>query len=109
MPTAMDPKPFSDWLHGRATSHNALGDAYFALGLTSVTGHTAKMRRDEKAAFGSTIHDTALETPVPGSVEAAFADAGLGLASADLRRARAENLSGLRSTPASTVTELEKP
>ncbi|MEU9152908.1 erythromycin esterase family protein [Streptomyces sp. NPDC048417] len=68
----------------------ALGDDYFALGLTSVTGHTADMHRDEKAPFGFTLGDMALKAPEPASVEAAFADAGLGLGIADLRRARTE-------------------
>ncbi|MET8028583.1 erythromycin esterase family protein [Streptomyces avermitilis] len=68
----------------------ALGDGYFALGLTSVAGHTADMHRDEKAPFGFTLGDTTLKPPEPGSVEAAFADAGLGLGIADLRRARTE-------------------
>lgn len=54
--------------------HHALGDAYFALGLTSITGHTADMRRDETAPFGFTVHDTPLEPPAPGSVESAFAE-----------------------------------
>ncbi|MFJ4839932.1 erythromycin esterase family protein [Streptomyces sp. NPDC088746] len=110
--------------------HHALGDAYFALGLTGVTGHTADMRRDESAPFGFTVHDTPLEPPVPGSIEAAFAGAGLGLAVADLRQARAEDLGapdririqgtyqhtpvidafdGILSTPASTTSDLEKP
>ncbi|MFF4772569.1 erythromycin esterase family protein [Microtetraspora fusca] len=70
--------------------HRVLGDEYFALGLTSPTGHTADMRPDESARFGFAIDDTALEAPEPGSVEAAFADAGLGLGIADLRRARRE-------------------
>ncbi|MFE4495498.1 erythromycin esterase family protein [Streptomyces niveus] len=68
----------------------ALGDDYFALGLTSIAGHTADMRRDETAPFGFTLVDTALGPPEPGSVEAAFADAGLGLGIADLRTARTE-------------------
>ncbi|WP_328535965.1 erythromycin esterase family protein [Streptomyces sp. NBC_00344] len=33
--------------------HSALGDDYSALGLTSATGHTAEMRRDEKTPFAS--------------------------------------------------------
>ncbi|WP_329542510.1 erythromycin esterase family protein [Streptomyces sp. NBC_01358] len=110
--------------------HHALGDAYFALGLTSITGHTADMRRDETAPFGFTVHDTPLEPPAPGSVESAFAEAGLGHAVAGLRQARAEQLDGpdrirmqniyqhtqvvdafdgILSTPASTTTNLEKP
>lgn len=110
--------------------HSALGESYFALGLTSVMGHTAEMRRDEEAAFGFGIHDTPLNPPVPESIEAAFADTRIGLAVADLRQARAEKLSGpehirmqsvfqrtpvidafdgILSTPASTVTALEKP
>lgn len=70
--------------------HGVLGDEYFALGLTSTTGHTADMRPDEKARFGFAIDDTALEPPEPGSIEAAFTDADLGLSIADLRRARRE-------------------
>ncbi|MFJ6434268.1 erythromycin esterase family protein [Streptomyces sp. NPDC091416] len=110
--------------------HHALGDSYFALGLTSIAGHTADMRRDESARHGFTLHDSPLNPPVPGSVEAAFARAGLGLALADLRRARAERVSspdrirmqgidqhtpvvdafdGILCTPASTPDDLEKP
>jgi erythromycin esterase len=74
--------------------HSALGDEYFALGLTSTTGHTAEMRRDETTPFGFTIDDTTLDAPEPGSVEAAFADADLGLGIADLRRARRETPGG---------------
>lgn len=70
--------------------HRALGDEYVALGLTSTHGHTADMPRDENARFGFTVDATALERPEPGSVEAAFADAGLGLSIADLHQARAE-------------------
>lgn len=70
--------------------HSALGEGYFALGLTSITGHTAEMRRDEETRFGFAIDDTALQPPEPGSVETAFADADLGLGIADLRRARRE-------------------
>ncbi|WP_344945911.1 erythromycin esterase family protein [Actinomadura miaoliensis] len=75
--------------------HSALGDEYFALGLTSITGHTAEMRRDEETPFGFTIDDTTLGPPEPGSVEAAFADADLGLGIADLRRARRETPGGV--------------
>ena len=104
-----------------------LGDEYFALGLTSITGHTADMRPDENARFGFAIDNTALEAPEPGSVEAAFADAGLGLSVADLRRARREAVApgpdririqgaylhtpvldafdGILSTPTSTVAD----
>ncbi|MES4902963.1 MULTISPECIES: erythromycin esterase family protein [unclassified Streptomyces] len=71
--------------------HRALGDEYVAVGLTSIAGHTADMRRDENARFGFTIDNTALQPPEPGSIEAAFADAGLGLSIADLRQARHED------------------
>jgi erythromycin esterase len=70
--------------------HGALGDEYVALGLTSTTGQTAEMRRDEDTTFGFSIDETALGPPEPGSVEAAFAGAGLGFGLADLRRARRE-------------------
>ncbi|MER6141410.1 erythromycin esterase family protein [Streptomyces sparsogenes] len=75
--------------------HRLLGDEYFALGLTSTTGHTAEMHRDENTRFGFTIGNTTLGPPEPGSIEAAFAEADLGLAVADLRRAR-------RRTPGDT-------
>ncbi|MGW6060483.1 erythromycin esterase family protein [Streptomyces sp. NPDC055189] len=107
--------------------HNALGDAYFALGLTSPTGHTAEMNRDEQAPFGFTVDDTPLAPPEPGSIEADFAATGPELGIADLRGARTRNLSGpdrirlqsvyvhtpvldafdgILSTPASTVADL---
>ncbi|MFB7956232.1 erythromycin esterase family protein [Streptomyces sp. NPDC056045] len=70
--------------------HEALGDDYFALGLTSSGGHTAEMVRDERARFGFTIEHTALQPPEPNSIEAAFTAAGTGLGLADLRRARTE-------------------
>ncbi|BFV60827.1 erythromycin esterase family protein [Kitasatospora sp. CMC57] len=110
--------------------HNTLGDTYFALGLTSTAGHTAEMRRDEAARFGFTVHGTPLEPPSPGSIEAAFTDAGLGLAVTDLRPARAAGLTGpdrirlqgvqlhtpvleafdgILHTPTSTTTAPEKP
>ena len=68
--------------------HEALGDDYFALGLTSAVGHTADMRPDEEAPFGFTVADTPLEAPEPGSVEAEFDSAGIGFALAGLRGAR---------------------
>ncbi|MFB6713183.1 erythromycin esterase family protein [Streptomyces sp. NPDC056237] len=70
--------------------HRALGDEYVALALTSTTGHTAEMRRDENTRFGFTVDPTPLDAPEPGSIEAAFADADLGLSIADLHRARPE-------------------
>ncbi|MGK5733866.1 erythromycin esterase family protein [Streptomyces sp. URMC 124] len=70
--------------------HRALGDAYFALGVSSVGGRTAEMRLEESARFGFTVDDTALEAPEPGSIEAAFADA---------MPAGAAGLAGLRTAP----------
>ncbi|MEU5103255.1 erythromycin esterase family protein [Streptomyces sp. NPDC021354] len=87
------PVSFNGHLTGLPMGHHlrrALGDEYVALGLTSTTGHTADMRRDENARFGFTIDATALEPPERGSIEAAFADAGLGLSIADLQQARHE-------------------
>ncbi|MFG2766280.1 erythromycin esterase family protein [Streptomyces rubiginosohelvolus] len=74
--------------------HRALGDDYFALGLTSTTGRTADMPRDENTPFGFTIDATALEPAEPGSIEAAFADAELGLSIADLHQARPQEAHG---------------
>ncbi|MFD2765450.1 erythromycin esterase family protein [Micromonospora eburnea] len=68
--------------------HNFLGDDYVALALSSIAGHTADMRPDENARFGFAIDNNELPPPEPGSIEAAFADAGLGLSIADLRQAR---------------------
>ncbi|WP_327277160.1 erythromycin esterase family protein [Streptomyces sp. NBC_01224] len=81
--------------------HRVLGDEYFALGLTSITGHTADMRRDENTCFGFTIDNTPLEPPEPGSIEAAFGDAESGLNIADLRQPRqgARGNAGLASGP----------
>ncbi|MEU8305717.1 erythromycin esterase family protein [Actinomadura sp. NPDC048955] len=74
--------------------HDAMGDDYVALALTSVTGHTADMRPDENARFGFAVDATALQPPEPGSVEAAFAEAGLGLSIADLGQIRAQESGG---------------
>ncbi|OKI02659.1 erythromycin esterase [Streptomyces sp. CB02923] len=76
---------------GLHLSH-ALGEDYFALGMTSVGGRTAEMHLDENTAFGFRVEDTPLGAPEPGSVEAAFAEAGLG---SDIGLA---GLRGLRST-----------
>ncbi|MFH8408853.1 erythromycin esterase family protein [Streptomyces sp. NPDC018019] len=69
---------------------HALGDDYFALGMTSVGGHTAEMHLDENTTFGFRVEDTALGAPEPGSVEAALAAAGLdsGIALTGLREHR---------------------
>ncbi|MEU7636743.1 MULTISPECIES: erythromycin esterase family protein [unclassified Streptomyces] len=79
--------------------HRALGDDYFALALTSTTGHTADMPRDESARFGFTIAATALEPAEPGSIEAAFSDAGLGLSIADFQQARPQTQGDADLTP----------
>ncbi|GAA1653176.1 hypothetical protein GCM10009733_058060 [Nonomuraea maheshkhaliensis] len=105
--------------------HHRLGDDYVALALTSPAGHTADMRPDENARFGFAVDTTALRPPEPGSVEAAFAGAGLGLGIADLRQARGmtgpdririqsayvhtpvlEAFDGILNTPISTVAGL---
>lgn len=106
--------------------HEALGDDYVALGLTSVTGHTADMRPDEDARFGFAVDTTELQPPEPGSIEAAFAATGLGLGLADLRLVSRESpgpdryriqsaylhtpvldaFDGILSTPVSTVADI---
>lgn len=83
--------------------HRALGDDYFALGLTSTEGHTADMRPDENAPFGFAVEPTPLQRPEQGSIEAAFTDADLGPCFVDLRRARREVTSG----PAPDRTRLQ--
>ncbi|MBB4932910.1 hypothetical protein F4561_003730 [Lipingzhangella halophila] len=70
-----------------------------ALGLTSTTGHTAETRRDENTRFGIAVDNTALEPPMPGSIEAVSANAGLGLSIADLHRARTEARGSADSAP----------
>ncbi|MFF8381504.1 erythromycin esterase family protein [Streptomyces sp. NPDC015661] len=105
---------------------SVLGDDYFALGLTSSGGHTADMVRDEHARFGFTIEHAPLQPPEPGSVEAAFAAAGLGLSVTGLHQARTnvesapgrirlqntflhtpvlDAFDGILHTPVSTVTD----
>ncbi|MFB8764649.1 erythromycin esterase family protein [Nocardiopsis alba] len=68
--------------------HDALGEDYFSLALTGVTGNTADMVPEEMAPFGFTVHDTGLEAPAPGSVEAVSADEDLGPGLVDLRPRR---------------------
>lgn len=92
-----EPVAFDGHLTGFPMGHylnRALGDDYFALGLTSTDGHTADMRPDETAPFGFTVEPTALRQPESGSVEAAFADCGAGPALVDLRPARRECAGG---------------
>ncbi|MFF4403070.1 erythromycin esterase family protein [Streptomyces sp. NPDC001404] len=67
--------------------HRALGDDYFALGLTSTGGDTAEMRLDENTRFGFAVEPTPLGSPEPGSIEAAFAAAAPGAGLAALRGA----------------------
>ncbi|MFH9425056.1 erythromycin esterase family protein [Streptomyces sp. NPDC017529] len=124
------PASFDGRLTGLPMGHHLrhrLGDDYFALGMTSVGGRTAEMRLDENTTFGFRVEDTALGAPEPGSVEAAFVDAGLGsdIALAGLRgcgpaeagpdRIRLhsgylhtpvlEAFDGMLSVPASTVAD----
>ncbi|MEV6669152.1 erythromycin esterase family protein [Streptomyces sp. NPDC051162] len=92
------PVSFGGNLTGLPMGHHlqrALGDDYFALGMTSTAGHTAEMHLDEKARFGFTVENLRLEPPEPGSVEAAFDAAGTGLSAVGLRGApRAPSGSG---------------
>jgi erythromycin esterase len=65
----------------------ALGDDYVAIGLTSGGGRTAGLHPDADVdPYGFRVEDAPLEPPAPGSIEAALAGAGLGLA--ELRPAR---------------------
>ncbi|AJT65939.1 hypothetical protein T261_4285 [Streptomyces lydicus] len=65
----------------------AFGEDYFALGLTGLDGHSADMHLDESARFGFTVEEKPLPSPEPGSIEAAFAEAGPGPILAGLRTA----------------------
>lgn len=78
---------------GRLTSfpmgqrlHDVLGEEYFALGLTSIGGNTARMRLDERAATGYVVDEAELDTPQAGSVEAGFAAARVEFGLAELRK-----------------------
>ncbi|WP_116215449.1 erythromycin esterase family protein [Streptomyces olivoreticuli] len=84
------PVSFDGHLTGLPMGHHlqrALGEDYFALGVTSTAGHTAEMHLDEAARFGFTVENRPLDTPEPGSVEAAFDAAGTGLGVVGLRTA----------------------
>lgn len=90
-----EPVSFDGHLTGYPMGHYlraALGDDYFALGLTAEDGRTGEMRLDPDARFGFTVEDVRLDAPEAGSVEAAFT--GTGPALVDLRRARAEATDG---------------
>lgn len=96
-PIQMEPVVFDGHLTGFPMGHylhRALGEDYFALGVTSTRGYTADMLPEENAPFGFTVAPTPLQRPEPGSIEAAFADADLGPGLADLRRARREVTGG---------------
>jgi erythromycin esterase len=68
-----------------------LGDDYVAVALTSGGGRTAALYPDaDVGPYGFRVEDTALESPEPGSIEAALADAGVRLGLADLRAARGD-------------------
>ncbi|MEV5652985.1 erythromycin esterase family protein [Nocardia sp. NPDC052254] len=85
------PVSFDGHLTGFPLGHyldRALGEDYFALGLTSTRGTTADMLPDENAPFGFTVEPTPLRWPEPGSIEASFTDADVGPGLVDLRRAR---------------------
>ncbi|WP_405821807.1 erythromycin esterase family protein [Streptomyces sp. NBC_00838] len=58
--------------------HHALGGEYRAIALTHTADHVPEMYPDPASAVGFTLADARLEAPVPGSVEAALVDAGLG-------------------------------
>ncbi|MFF2809177.1 hypothetical protein ACFVT2_18725 [Streptomyces sp. NPDC058000] len=90
MPTSSHDNPFAEWLRTHAVPLTHL-DPEASLDdlepLRATTGHTADMPRDENTRFGFTIDATALEPAEPGSVEAAFSDAELGLSIADFHQA----------------------
>lgn len=50
-----------------------LGRGYYALGLTGVTGDTARLDLNAEARWGFTVTPTPLDVPAEGSVERAFA------------------------------------
>ncbi|MFF2185394.1 erythromycin esterase family protein [Streptomyces sp. NPDC058155] len=58
--------------------HHTLGRDYRAIALTHTADHVPEMYPDPARTVGFTLADASLEAPVPGSVEAALIDAGLG-------------------------------
>lgn len=68
----------------------AFGDRYYALALTSTDDHVPDMQLDETSPAGFKIVDTPLDSPEPGSIEAAALNASLSLGLIDLRRVRTE-------------------
>ncbi|RDI53947.1 erythromycin esterase family protein [Nocardia mexicana] len=92
-----EPVSFDGHLTGFPMGHylrRALGDDYFALGLTATAGHTADMVPDENATFGFTVEPTPLRPPEPGSIEAACTDADVAPGLVDLRGAPREVTGG---------------
>ncbi|OPY05612.1 MAG: Erythromycin esterase [Syntrophorhabdus sp. PtaB.Bin184] len=66
----------------------SLGAGYLAVGLTSGAGRTAAlMPAPDAEPYGFAIDDMELAPPEPGSIEADFEAAGIGLAAANLRAA----------------------
>jgi erythromycin esterase len=70
----------------------ALGDDYFALGLTAGVGTTTGLEPDASERLGFRVFEQALGEPVEGGVERTFAGQGPSLV--DLRAARAKGISG---------------
>ncbi|MER6948243.1 erythromycin esterase family protein [Nonomuraea sp. NPDC000554] len=58
--------------------HDMFGPAYRSLALLHTADHVPDMLPDPGAEAGFTLAEVDLQPPVPGSVEAALADAGLG-------------------------------
>jgi erythromycin esterase len=86
--------PMAGMTSASAGTHLAaeFGDAYFALGLTAVSGVTTGLVPDESARLGFRVHIQPLEPPAEGSVEATLAQAGPSLV--DLRANRAKGIAG---------------
>ncbi|WP_329034386.1 erythromycin esterase family protein [Streptomyces sp. NBC_01725] len=69
--------PFTPLTMGGHLRHT-LGRDYRAIALTHTADHVPEMYPDPARAVGFTLADASLDAPVPGSVEAALIDAGLG-------------------------------
>ncbi|WP_020501470.1 erythromycin esterase family protein [Sciscionella marina] len=86
--------------------HRMLGDSYRALAQTHTAEHVAEMHPTEDAEAGFTVTEERLDTPEPGSVEAAVIDAGYGtgISLTNLRNAPSEGLDRIRAQSSSLPT-----
>ncbi|WP_258175182.1 erythromycin esterase family protein [Actinopolyspora mortivallis] len=90
--------------------HLLLGDDYRALAQTHTAEHVAEMHPSEDTETGFTVTEERLDTPEPGSVEAAVIDAGHGaeISLTSLRNAPSEGLDSIRTQSSSLSTPVPR-